>query len=458
MVTFSKLLKRATAMYKKILSVLVSVGILFSSQAAQSSITIDNNVCVKSDIVLAHFNGVNTTIMQAVENTVKLKNRYGATTAKNERVNYHLLYNKTAGLFGWRDFIEVFEQRAKEQGLMGRYEYMISSYTSSQTSFFQKLKNLDTDIISLFGKPFIEQISKGLFDNSQSFNDRKLSDYKAHQASIDKWVLEGKKLVYLAHSQGNLFANNAYDYTVAKTPKEGVGVIHIAPASAKVNGKHFLASVDIVIDKVLRLSGTVPPVTHNFSIANTASSLVSDITGHGLFEVYLEKRFPVERDIEIEVKRLFSTLEKPKVNEYKSEEGLFNITLNWDGLGDVDLHIIEPTGNRIYFNNAMSDAGYLDFDNTYGFGPEHYYASCDANKVKTGTYSIGIANFRGAEGRTATVQVASMKDGVIGTSPPITLGAATGDNLSTITNIFNIQVLKKETDGTFEVEFKRLGE
>lgn len=56
------------------------------------------------------------------------------------------------------------------------------------------------------------------------------------------------------------------------------------------------------------------------------------------------------------------------------------VTLTWDqDESDVDLHVLEPgtDGRHIYYQNKGSDSSstpYLDLDNTYGYGPEHYYA------------------------------------------------------------------------------------
>jgi uncharacterized protein YfaP (DUF2135 family) len=59
------------------------------------------------------------------------------------------------------------------------------------------------------------------------------------------------------------------------------------------------------------------------------------------------------------------------------------VTLDWgQGLSDVDLYVKEPdrdgkTGDTVYFAHraAFSPTNpYLDFDNTAGFGPEHYIA------------------------------------------------------------------------------------
>jgi uncharacterized protein YfaP (DUF2135 family) len=79
------------------------------------------------------------------------------------------------------------------------------------------------------------------------------------------------------------------------------------------------------------------------------------------------------------------------------------VTLSWgQGSSDVDLHVLEPYGRHIYYSNRIPDAGgpYLDFDNTVGYGPEHYYATDDMsmyddshNQVSTdlfGTYQIAV--------------------------------------------------------------------
>jgi hypothetical protein len=50
-------------------------------------------------------------------------------------------------------------------------------------------------------------------------------------------------------------------------------------------------------------------------------------------------------------------------------------TLIWDTKGvDIDLHVIEPRGDRIYFGHRNGkQGGELDVDNTWGHGPENIY-------------------------------------------------------------------------------------
>ena len=50
-------------------------------------------------------------------------------------------------------------------------------------------------------------------------------------------------------------------------------------------------------------------------------------------------------------------------------------TLIWDTKGvDIDLHVIEPGGDRIYFGHRNGkQGGELDVDNTWAYGPENIY-------------------------------------------------------------------------------------
>ena len=70
-------------------------------------------------------------------------------------------------------------------------------------------------------------------------------------------------------------------------------------------------------------------------------------------------------------------------------------------------------GAHVYYSEKTGAAGVLDVDIAVADGPEHYYASCDSTLLEAGDYRIGINNYRGATGRTATVQVASYENGVI---------------------------------------------
>ena len=49
-------------------------------------------------------------------------------------------------------------------------------------------------------------------------------------------------------------------------------------------------------------------------------------------------------------------------------------TLLWDAKTDIDLHVIEPGGKEIFWNDPRGrHGGELDVDNVEGFGPENIY-------------------------------------------------------------------------------------
>ena len=74
------------------------------------------------------------------------------------------------------------------------------------------------------------------------------------------------------------------------------------------------------------------------------------------------------------------------------------MTLTWDqDNSDIDLHVLEPgtDGRHIYYSNKGYTATnpYLDLDNTYGYGPEHYYAT-EASTLPGATNLYGTYQIR----------------------------------------------------------------
>jgi hypothetical protein len=63
-------------------------------------------------------------------------------------------------------------------------------------------------------------------------------------------------------------------------------------------------------------------------------------------------------------------------------------TLIWDSPVDLDLHVVEPGGKEIYWEDPVGHhGGELDVDNTKGFGPENvYWLKDDGSGKKEKTY------------------------------------------------------------------------
>ena len=421
-------------------SVLLALPFASPAQAASQ----DAGLCRQTGVTFAFFNGVLTTKSQAEIAKQEHKRIHGNQSPNGDEIKYETLYNYTSG---FEDFVETFDQRLNEQqGLLsGRFEL-----------FFESLRGGGTWWSNIIGAV---AATSGLLDSYVDWhraatirylttlagNPPTVSNYMEHRTRIDNWILEGKKILFVAHSQGNLFANSAYAYANTKAAAGSVKVVHIAPASPRLNGEYTLADLDLVING-LRAVGTVPDNTDQipgYLLRPAGANGQKDVLGHGLLEIYINQGLAISGRVKSQINAALSSLVTPPA---LATSGFFTTTLTWDGTGDVDLHTYEPAGAHVFYRSMRGQAGYLDVDNVVANGPEHYYASCDAAKLQEGTYKVALANYARAEGRTATVQIASWSDGVLGTKS-VVMGPATGDN--PVFPMFNVVVTKNTQTGKF---------
>jgi hypothetical protein len=399
------------------------LALTFATSSAKAQLPDD--LCRNRGIVLGFFNGVQTTRDQARIALRSLERTFGTASPEGEPIRYEVFYNRTDG---FEDFVETFEQRLNEQqGLLaGRFELFFEALRGDGPTWSritQALPELANVLQVLLGASEAAVVATltGLAGSPPT-----VMDYAEHRARIDSLVLDGQKLLFVAHSQGNLFVNAAHEYALAKVGAVAVQVVHVAPASPTAHGDHTLANLDLVING-LRLLGEVPTVTDaipGYLRRPPGLNGNKDLLGHGFLEIYLNPSLDTSRRVKQQIDEAMMSLVAPPA---VTQLGSFSVTLTWDGPGDADLHTLEPDGSHVYYADPAGTSGYLDVDNVEGFGPEHYYASCRRSELLVGTYEVAIANYDGAEGTTATVQVASWKDGVLGTKTGV-LGAATGDN------------------------------
>ncbi|MGR5148761.1 YfaP family protein [Photobacterium alginatilyticum] len=404
------------------------------------------SACQDTGFVIGFFNGVQNTPLQANVSSLELKRIHGSKTAQDEAIRYEVLYNYTNG---FEDFVETFEQRLLEHdGLLeGRFELFFEAIRG-EGPWWQRIVNVVSSTVDLF-KSFVEWHKAKTINGLTSLfgNPPTEVNYVEHRVRIENWVLEGKKLLFVAHSQGNLFVNAAYDYALTQTSSESVSVVHVAPASPRLNGPHTLADLDLVING-LRLTGDVVSNTDNipgYLLRPAGINGKKDLLGHGLIEIYINPNLAISSRVKSHINDALNTLVTPPAH---ASPGFFTATLTWNGTGDVDLHTYEPNGSHVYYSRPTGTTGYLDVDNTTANGPEHYFASCDVNKLQTGTYRVSVANYSRADSRTATVQVSSWKDGALGTKS-VVLGEPTGSNPSV--TMFNVNVDINQNTGSYEI-------
>lgn len=174
----------------------------------------------------------------------------------------------------------------------------------------------------------------------------------------------------------------------------------------------------------------------------------TDPLGHGLLQIYLNPSLEISKRVFQQIDRALHNLTAP---EKEAASGFFTVTLTWSGSGDVDLHTFEPNDQWVFFLDPKGTSGYLDVDNRVGQGPEHYFATCDRNRLQMGRYVIAVANYAEATGRVATVQVSSDRDGVLGTRF-VQLGEPTEHIPSHL--MFEIIVAYDEEDDEFSVSIE----
>lgn len=382
------------------------------------------NICTGRGYVLAFFNGVNNTKFEAEVSELQLLDRTG-DSYKNEPIEGELMYNQTQGLA--LDLAETFMQKAQESdgsGYMARhfelYWEALLGQVNKEGSWWERIRGLlssDT-VFNNFGISLTNELDRAIIGDLSTLlaNPPTEADYAEHNTRLDALTQEQKKIMMVAHSQGNLFANHAYDYITPKVGTDAVKLVHIAPASAKLHGDYELADIDLVIKGLGLLGYTVPPANTEIPYS------IADIQGHSLVDTYLDRSRPGNAKT---VAMMMTALDKLQPPPTVGQTGSFTVTMTWNGPGDVDLHTIEATGDHVSYRNRQGSVGYLDVDNTYAYGPEHYFATCDSDGIVAGDYQIAVNNFAAPAGTVATIQAAGSREGVLLTRQ-IVLGNALG--------------------------------
>jgi hypothetical protein len=374
----------------------------------------ESSLCPERGVAFVFFNGVQNTRDDADVAVQEFKRLHGSTSPSGDPILEH------EGLLQGR--FELFFEALRGGG----------SWWSRIVNAVSSAGEILSGFVDWYQAAVLRQLTTLFANPPTSMN------YAEHRLRLDSFILEGHKLLLVAHSQGNLFVNVAYNYALSKTESKSVKVVHIAPASPSLNGPHTLADKDLVING-LRLVGSVADITDNipgYYLRPPGITGGTDLLGHGLLEIYINQALEISKRVKAHIMDALDTLEAPPTT---ATQGFFTATLTWNGSGDVDLHTYEPGGEHVYYRNEQGASGYLDVDNVVADGPEHYYASCDANSLQEGTYQIAVANYARADGRTATVQIASWIDGVLGTES-VVLGSETGDKPSM--TLFNVAVTK----------------
>ena len=288
------------------------------SEAKTDTIVVTCDICLDGVDVAAldipmvptlvgFFNGVWNTREQAGDGLKELRLQTEAVKGK-QNLKFDLFYNQTgsrtgstSGLSALQDLAEVFDQRSRElDGVLSNRWETFWDITSAQHAsvnsgiggLLRLLGSKATAIASLVDSIFNATLSRIVTDFARRLGDPPTAaDLAAHNAKLQKFAENGYPVVLIAHSQGNLFVNSAFDTLRTSKPDAPAKVVHIAPASPTLRGDYALASIDLVING-LRLQGTTSVPLINLTMVGSTS----DISGHTLVGTYLDAtRIALER-------------------------------------------------------------------------------------------------------------------------------------------------------------------
>ncbi len=155
-----------------------------------------------------------------------------------------------------------------------------------------------------------------------------------HIALYKRKILEGRKVVLVAHSQGNLYANRAWD-NVTSTEQRSLGIVSVGNPDTKVaDGRPYTTLTNDIIIRPIPFA--LPANTSNGGFT------FADVTGHQFVSSYLAAGSNSRTRILGHLRNAIETLESPTAG---AGDGVITVTLNWGSQPDVDLHVFEPDGD-----------------------------------------------------------------------------------------------------------------
>lgn len=380
--------------------------------------------CQDDDSLASVFflNGVMTTFEDALDNAAYmafvLQIQLPLEVSRNIRVG--LAYNRTYGFVD--DLWEAVRQRLD----------------SDSEQFYRFLAAVDP--MPDFMQTAFTNIASNINHNALLSNPNAL----AHLVLFQGEILEGRKVIVVAHSQGNLFANRIFQ-NLSADEQESLGIVAVANPDSVVRNsprvpggatQYTTLRNDLVIAAIPGAMGS-----------NTAGSfLLRDPLGHGFEASYLKPNSASRQNIVSFVRSTYAALRQPPET---ASPGVITVTLNWGAEPDVDLHVFEPDGTHVFYADRQGRVGFLDVDDVTSFGPEHYFASCD--DLIPGNYRVGVNYYSGDEPETATVRVAAGPVVRVYNIPlPVALGSA--GNSSPVP-VATVLVSGNATEGfTFDIQ------
>lgn len=339
-------------------------------------------------IFVFHINGVNTVFADAREN---LDNLMAVSGVKSNIINWDVLFNPSHGLLASDLWVTLLQKRHENKNL-SIDDYVIAymkAYNLHYKPGSQEYKNLKENIKDLYRKD-PSFVGRNLDYIVDQFHEKTSSAFTSIKNLLAEY--KNKKDVYvllLPHSQGNLYANELWDYLVhaENFPASHLALFGIANPADKIKGtveipkpnhgdpskeqliKYITAKDDFVINS-LRIFSYFLPETNQPMPSNVGINCYDSLC-HSLIEAYLydnHSKIVISEKINL----LIISLKLKMIEEEFGE----SIRLLFDlpaYVGNTN-EIISPTGKIICSANACDTRiiGYINPMSCSDFDPYFY--------------------------------------------------------------------------------------
>jgi hypothetical protein len=241
--------------------------------------------------VIGYINGLSTDPIGAHDGVDALSAIYGAQY-NNQPVSYTLFYTPTDGLM--QDVINAFAQRVQSSpGLTDRWELIWDTLDGGGGAISD---------LAIAENPSLSGLVSDLkttFLNDVSSNVKNVNSNKEFQPAVDQFAstlttyyTQQKKTLVVAHSQGNVYLNAAYDAVKPQLKTDSLRTVEVATPTAAVRdpqGRYVTSRTDLVIQAVALTLGNVEPANTDGPILAALSSDTG--YGHKFVDIYMNPNY-----------------------------------------------------------------------------------------------------------------------------------------------------------------------
>lgn len=353
----------------KVLSIIVLI-FLSATASAESALCLST----PEKLRIFHVNGIATSPQVAQRNLDELASAIGPTYS-GKPIEYALSYNYT------HELIVDLLQSATQIGLQFSSQVML--WMTGATGIPSWLQ----DILTKAMQGFYPVVAGELQDHVDKYRDA---------------VLQGNTVLLVSHSQGNLYANEAYAMLRSQHAElpiaQSVGIYSVATPANNVEGnsgpyltnnRDFISTTPGALPANLELK-----YSSGASVPAFGLGAFTLIKAHGFAETYLSPEYNARQLLLDGIHTRLASLQKPADS---SDDGPITAILSWSGNVDLDLAITEPDGYFVSsragaasgstaFSPPAGHVGYISHD-AESAGTEQYRSNC--NQLQVGTYYLG---------------------------------------------------------------------